>query len=40
MEFINKLNGADGFAYKIGYTTECNGDVGYDATKNLPVFSG
>ena len=35
----NNLNGADGFTYEIGYTTYCNGDVGFNATKFLTVFS-
>ena len=36
---INKLNGVDEFASDVGYTTECNGDGGCNATKHFPVLS-
>ena len=36
---IKKVNRVDGFALEIVYTTECNGYVGCNVTKLLPVLS-
>ena len=36
---INKLDEVVDFASEIGYTTECNGDLGCNATGILSVFS-
>ena len=33
LNIINKLNGVDDFDSEIEYTTECNGDLGCNATK-------
>ena len=34
---INKLNVVYEFDYEVGYTIECNWDVGYNSTKTMPV---
>ena len=36
---IKKLDRVDEFDSEIGYTTECDGDVGCNATKILPILS-
>ena len=40
IDCINQLNGVDGFDYEIGYKTECNGDVGCNATKFSLYYQG
>ena len=39
IDCIKKLNGVNRFHYKIGYTTEFNGDMGCNKTGILPVLS-
>ena len=39
LKLINKLYGLDEFASEIGYTIECTGDLGYDATEMFTLLS-